>query len=213
MKFVVLGATGACGKHVVRQALDAGHQVVAYVRRPEAVEPRAGLEIIGGSLDDVSAMAAAFTGADAVISCLGVKLSFASMRHANLMEAVLPKIVRAIETSRAKRFVLTSAFGVGDTASKASGLARFFGGTLLGAIFGDKARSERGLANSAVNWTTLYPVVLFDGPRAASVQVTPIEKVTKVQGLPKIPYDNLASVLIEAATGADLGGKRLLVTA
>jgi uncharacterized protein YbjT (DUF2867 family) len=32
MKLVVLGATGALGSHVIRQALGAGHEVTAYVR-------------------------------------------------------------------------------------------------------------------------------------------------------------------------------------
>lgn len=37
MKVVVLGATGNVGAEVVKQAAAAGNDVVAYVRRPEAV--------------------------------------------------------------------------------------------------------------------------------------------------------------------------------
>ena len=37
MKIVVLGATGTTGRLVVDEALAAGHEVVAFVRRPEAV--------------------------------------------------------------------------------------------------------------------------------------------------------------------------------
>ena len=34
MKIVVFGATGRTGLPLVKQALDAGHQVVAFVRDP-----------------------------------------------------------------------------------------------------------------------------------------------------------------------------------
>jgi uncharacterized protein YbjT (DUF2867 family) len=34
MKLLVLGATGPTGQHIVRQALDLGHAVTAFVRDP-----------------------------------------------------------------------------------------------------------------------------------------------------------------------------------
>lgn len=213
MKIVVLGATGACGRHVVRQALDRGYEVVAYVRRPDAVEPRDRLRVVGGGLDDVAAMTAVFKGADAVISCIGLKLDMASIGRANLMDRVMPKILDAADASGAKRFVLMSAFGVGDTARKASGLARVLYSTLTRAIFDDKARSEKALARRRINWTVIYPVMLFEGPRAAGVTVAPLEQVTRVRGLPKVPYDNVASVLLDLAGRSDFSGMRLLVTA
>jgi len=43
MKIVVLGETGTTGALVLDEALAAGHQVVALVRRPEAVAARDGL--------------------------------------------------------------------------------------------------------------------------------------------------------------------------
>jgi uncharacterized protein YbjT (DUF2867 family) len=41
MKIVVLGATGKTGTHAVEAALSAVHQVVTFVRRPEAIPARA----------------------------------------------------------------------------------------------------------------------------------------------------------------------------
>ena len=37
MKITVLGATGRLGSEVLSQALDAGHQVVAYARNPSTL--------------------------------------------------------------------------------------------------------------------------------------------------------------------------------
>jgi len=67
MKLVIVGATGNVGSRTVEQALAAGHEVVAYARRPEAVAAKTGLTVVGGEAADTAALAAASTGADAVI--------------------------------------------------------------------------------------------------------------------------------------------------
>ena len=38
MNLTVFGATGGVGRHVVRQALDRGDRVVAYVRNPAKLD-------------------------------------------------------------------------------------------------------------------------------------------------------------------------------
>ena len=49
MKLIVLGATGGIGGQVVEQALAAGHEVTAVVRRPSAITLRhERLEVIRG---------------------------------------------------------------------------------------------------------------------------------------------------------------------
>lgn len=212
MRIVILGATGALGKATVKQALDAGHDVVAYVRRPDAVPARSGVTIVQGSLDNVAAMTKAFTGADAVISCVGAKLTLASMQRMDLMQRVLPLVTSSVKTAGVDRFVLVSAFGVGDTAAKASGLARFLYRTIVSAIFKDKARAEVILPRSGLNWTTVYPVILHEARRLDAVTVTPIDAVDKVPGLPKVPFSNVAAVLIELAADRSRSGQRLLIT-
>ena len=49
MRLVLIGATGGTGLHVIDQAIDRGHHVVAYCRRPDALKPRPGLTVAGGS--------------------------------------------------------------------------------------------------------------------------------------------------------------------
>ena len=39
MKLLVLGATGGTGLEIVRQAIEHGHKVTAFVRNPERPEP------------------------------------------------------------------------------------------------------------------------------------------------------------------------------
>ena len=71
MRVVVLGATGGTGRLLVEQAIDRGHEVVAYVRRPDALSTRPGLDVVGGQLTDEPALTAAMTGADAVLCAIG----------------------------------------------------------------------------------------------------------------------------------------------
>lgn len=212
MKIVVLGATGAVGSRLVAQALDAGHEVVAYVRHPQAIQPRDFLSIIQGNLDDVQAMKIAFAGASAVVSCVGLAFNFSNLPHADLMQRVLPLITQATREAGVDRFVLLSAFGVGDTAAKASGFARLLYSTVISAIFMDKERSERTLPGSSLNWTILYAVSLHDGLPLASVTVKALNDVEKVPGLPTLPFANVATILLELAERNDLSGQRLLIT-
>ena len=212
MKIVVLGATGAVGSRLVQQALDAGHEVIAYVRHPQAIQPRDFLSIVQGNLDDVQAMKIAFVGASAVVSCVGLALNFSHLRQANLMQHVLPPVTQAAREAGVDRFMLLSAFGVGDTAAKASGFARLLYNTVVAAIFTDKERSERILPDSNLNWTILYAVSLHDGPPLASVTVKALNDVEKVPGLPTLPFANVATVLLELAARNDLSSQRLLIT-
>ena len=72
MKLTVFGATGGSGKEIVRQALDAGHEVTAVVRDP-ARFPVTGdrLEVFRADLTDPQALRPAVAGRDAVLSGLG----------------------------------------------------------------------------------------------------------------------------------------------
>ena len=55
----------------LRQALDAGHDVVALVRRPEAVPLHDRLTVVGGDVRDDAALDKLLPGAAIVLSCLG----------------------------------------------------------------------------------------------------------------------------------------------
>ncbi len=53
MKLVIFGAGGKTGTLVTQQALDAGYEVVAYVRRPDSVTlEHENLKVVVGELND-----------------------------------------------------------------------------------------------------------------------------------------------------------------
>lgn len=206
MKIVVIGATGNVGSHTVDEALAQGNEVVAFVRRPEAVAARAHLTIAQGEAGDTAALAAAAAGADAVIVAIN-----GTLKDATFLQRTLPNIVEAIKQVGA-RLVLVSAFGSGDSAPKASGVARLFYRALLGTIFADKAASEKILPDSGIDFTILYPVLLKKGSALPEVTVVPMAEVAKVPGLPRVPYANVAKALVKLAGDTTKAGARLLIT-
>jgi NAD(P)-dependent dehydrogenase (short-subunit alcohol dehydrogenase family) len=59
MRIVVLGATGGTGRLVIEQAVARGHEIVAYVRRPEVLATSTGLTVVQGELSNIKALQAA----------------------------------------------------------------------------------------------------------------------------------------------------------
>src|SRR5437763_17207365 len=73
MKLAVFGSNGSTGRLLTQLALDEGHDVVAFTRRPDVfpIEHRH-LEVAAGDVHDAAAVASAIDGTDAVLSTLGV---------------------------------------------------------------------------------------------------------------------------------------------
>ena len=213
MRIVVLGATGNIGKNVVNQAIQGGHEVVAYVRRPEAVEQRPGLTVIGGGLTDTDTATKAFTGADVVVCSVGPSLGFSTVfKRVNFMQTNLPPIVAAAKAAGVKRFVLISAFGVGKTAKKASFLTRSVYRTAMNSIFTDKDRADATLKASELDWTIVYPVNLKETAALPSTTIKDLGDVSSVPGLPTLPFSNAAAAILQVATDNNYTGRQVLVT-
>ena len=71
MRVIVFGATGRTGRHVLRLALDRGHEVTAFGRSADRLDPEPGVSAFKGDVLDPGAVAAAVEGHDGVIVCLG----------------------------------------------------------------------------------------------------------------------------------------------
>jgi putative NADH-flavin reductase len=179
MKIIIFGATGKTGRELVRQALEAGHEVTAFVRDParlDAHHPR--LEVVVGQvMSDQAAVASAVKGQDAVITALGTEQTIRGMRSPGLVAQAMPAIIQAMTDAGVDRLVMLSAFGVGGSRREAPVFLRLMYGLFLGRVFADKAVGERLLRDSALDWTLVYPVLLTDGPQTggyrADLQLQP----------------------------------------
>lgn len=196
MKLFVLGATGATGRRFVEQALDAGHQVTAYVRNPSKVTDSRRLAIVAGSVDDPGALARAMVGHDAVVSMLG---NGSGKTDKTLIDDSTRALIIAAQESGVKRLIVMSAFGVGESLPKASWLGKLVYKRVLGGVFADKARGEAQLRESGLDWTVVYPVTLNDKAATNKVVATSLEQTPKVSGMPKVTRADAAGFLLKSA--------------
>jgi uncharacterized protein YbjT (DUF2867 family) len=211
VKLVILGATGATGRLLVDQAIDRGHEVVAYVRRPDALPERPRLQVRGGELTDEPALRAAFAGADAVLCAIGPNRA-KDLVGTDLMQRTLVPIARAMSAAGVQRLVLLSAYGVGDTIASASPLAKIAFRTAVRSVYRDKEVAESRLADSGLDVTTVYPVVLTNGPLSDTAVVRDVATVSRVSGLPRISRATVARAMLDAVEDVTTVGRRLLVS-
>ncbi|MFE4582956.1 NAD(P)-dependent oxidoreductase [Streptomyces chartreusis] len=168
MKLTVFGATGGTGKEIVRQALDAGHEVTAVVRDP-ARFPVTGdrLEVFRADLTDPQALRPAVAGGDAVLSGLGAR----SRKDAGIAARLTRTVLGALEAEGVRRLVVVSAAPVGPEAEGdgfVDRAARGIVSAVLKDIYADLREMEAELARSSTEWTSVRPPRLQDKPLTGS---------------------------------------------
>lgn len=167
MKLAVFGATGGVGKCVVAHALQRGHAVRALVRTPgRAIFPPA-VEIVAGHALDSTAVADTVCGADAVLSCLGAKLTATFTRSGRTVAPATCEIIEAMYWHGVRRLIVISTYGAGDSWRRLSTSARLLMSALLWGELADKNAMERAVSVSFLDWTVVRPVNLTDGPSSA----------------------------------------------
>ena len=166
MRVALFGATGAIGRHVLEQAIAAGHEVTAFTRdsgRLSLHDERA--RAVEGDARSAERVAATIEGADAVISALGPS----SNRRAEVEMAVtaMTNILAAMEHHGVKRLVALSGGAVEVPAERkargdaiASAVVRFLARHVVAA----KQREFRLIHASSVDWVAVRAPRVTDGP-------------------------------------------------
>ena len=213
MKIVVLGASGKTGQLLVAAAAAQGHEVVAVVRRIGVLKAGKGLVIMQASVEIEGDLCAAFAGADAVVSCLGVRPSLrAFCFKQDFQQRSLPTIIAAINAAQVPRFVLLSSFGSGASAKQSGAFLRLFlYGGIAKKMFDDKALAEQALQHCHANWTAVYPVTLIQAPAIATAELVPLDAVRRVPGIPRLPFANVARALLKLSQETNHAGQKLLL--
>ena len=156
---LVTGASGFVGSHLLPELLGAGHRVVALVRSTEAgakvtrrlpAELVANAEVRTGDVDRPATLAPALVGVEAVIHLVAIARDSNGGRQ--LLAVNLDgtrNLIAAMQASGVRRLVHLGALGVADREELHYGKS--------------KARAERAVAESGLDWTILKPSLLF-GP-------------------------------------------------
>ncbi|MFI8190833.1 NAD(P)-dependent oxidoreductase [Streptomyces sp. NPDC085946] len=164
MRFTVFGATGGIGQEIVRQALDAGHQVTAVVRDPARLSVGgSGLEVFRADLADPEAVRPAVAGRTAVFSGLGAR----SRKDAGVATRLTRTVLSAMEAEGTRRLLVVSAAPVGPAAEQDGPVdraVRAVVSAVLKDIYADLRRMEADIAASTTDWTVVRPPRLQDKP-------------------------------------------------
>ncbi|GGY94145.1 NAD-dependent epimerase/dehydratase family protein [Novosphingobium colocasiae] len=147
-RVALTGATGFLGSHVLEAALAAGYEVAALTRRPQP--PREGVIWVPGDLADTEAMAALTRGAEAAIHVAGVVNApdAAGFETGNVTGTL--NLIDAVRLKGIRRFIHVSSLSAREPDLSAYGAS--------------KARSEKLLRASALDWTIVRPPAIY-GPR------------------------------------------------
>jgi putative NADH-flavin reductase len=176
MKVAVLGASGGCGKELVAQALERGHQVTAVVRGSSTLNVPASVRVERGDFADVAFLSKALAGSDAVLSAVGIKLKslapWSKPEVPDFLTRSTPALVAAMKASGVKRIVAISAGGVGDSLAQVPGVFRLMiKTTALKLAYAELDVMERTLRASGLEVCICRPTGLTDGPRTGQVKV------------------------------------------
>src|SRR5437667_2510259 len=106
MKLVVLGATGSTGMEVVRQAIERGHSVTAFVRSPERLKPfNDRITVKQGDVLNSADLEQVIQGHEAVVSAFGPRVPV-SKAEANLLQQFVVALTSAILHADVRRGVV-----------------------------------------------------------------------------------------------------------
>ncbi|HYI02087.1 NAD(P)-dependent oxidoreductase [Hyalangium sp.] len=177
---LIFGASGRTGRHLVKQALSAGHTVTAFVRERSALselysELRAELErnkklhVIEGDVLNPDAVDAAMLGQRAVLSALG----FSGRGGTEALLRATETIVAAMQKYRVHRLICLAPPPAKEGWVRRGLLGRFLASFLnkppAAHVWERQLDSIRGLP---LEWVLIRPTRLTDEPARGSYQVS-----------------------------------------
>lgn len=164
MKLLIIGGTGKTGQELIKQALEQGHDVTALVRNPQKVKTiHQNLNIIKGNVLSFDNTEKVVAGQDAVLSALGHKRFFIPT---TILSDGTKNIIKAMEMHNVKRFICVTSLGINDSRFK---LGLYYTLFVIPVItffyFMDKAKQEKLIMKSNLDWTIVRPGQLINGKK------------------------------------------------
>jgi len=156
------------GKHVVQQAMEAGHQVKVLVRSPEKLgDMQNKVEAITGDVRSLDNVQQTVQGVDAVVNALGN--SYGDKTQAgDICSVGTRNILDAMKVEGVKRIVTVSSMGVGDSWNDFPLAMKPVLWMFLGKALADKEIQEKNIMESSTEWTIVRPPRLTDGPKTGN---------------------------------------------
>jgi len=213
MKITVFGANGRTGRQLVRQALAAGHDVVAVTRRPaEFPISHDQLTIAKADVRDKLAVQRVLEiGSDAVLSTLGVPFD---KKPIDIYSDGITKITEAMTRQGIKRIVAVSSTAVEPHPHAEGGfllnriMQPLVSKTIGKTTYADMRAMEAILRRSNLAWTVVRSAGLFDADHVSTnykVSDGPLDGVFTSRA-------DLAALVLAQATDLSHIGKTIEIT-
>lgn len=199
MQLTVFGATGRTGQPLVRQALSAGHTVVAFARTPAKLDAtHDSLRIVQGDVMDPEPVHAAIDGADAVLSALGHTAG-----TPNDMQTVGTRhIINAMQAHSVRRLVSLAGAAVRhprDTPSWGDRFMTWMMETFAGTMLNDVRRHAELIRATDLDWMIVRPPRLTNGPHTGAYQTGYLQMGPTAS----ISRADVADFMLHCATSGD----------
>lgn len=174
MKVLIAGAAGGLGRNLVEQALTAGHEVTALLRNPLVIETKhERLKFAHGDLLNATSVDAAVRGQDVVLAAVAPKMRL--RQQTTLFSRGVASIGTAMEQHGVRRLLWVTSAGIDPSDLKATGFffSRVFKPLFLEGVYADCVISENVLRKSGLDWISIHPTRLTDGPYTGKYRVDP----------------------------------------
>jgi nucleoside-diphosphate-sugar epimerase len=198
---LVLGGSGRTGIHVLKEAAKRGHRVRALVRNPDAVRDLPGVELIGGTPENIDDLRKAAKGTEAVISALNNARASDNpwakpVSPPMFMTNVTRDLLTVMDEQDIRRIVIISTQGAGSDWGRMNPLVKTaINLSNLKAGFTDHSGVEEVVRDSEADWTLARAVTLTDKPVGPSLRAA--EAGTEKPGM-RIYRADLAGFLLDA---------------
>jgi putative NADH-flavin reductase len=172
VKITVFGATGRTGIPLVKQALDRGHEVVAFLRDPARMPiQHEQLSLVQGNMQDARKVEEAVKGVDAVLMVLGHTKSSSK----DILATSARTVVAAMKKHNVQRLITLTGAGVRypekDEPKFFDRVMGFLLKRMAGDLLADSSEHVQMVRNSGLDWTIVRVPVLTEGAHTGQIKV------------------------------------------
>jgi putative NADH-flavin reductase len=179
MRILVIGATGATGREIVKQALKQGHAVTALVRDRTKANFAPAVVLAAGNVLDRASLTRAVEGQEAVLCSLGSGVT-GPFKEMTLLSEGTRNLIAAMQEKNVGRLVCITGIGAGE--SKGHGPWYYnllFQPLVLRGVYEDKTRQEDLVRKSGLVWTLVRPGILTNGGAKGQLAVRALTDLTE----------------------------------
>lgn len=193
MKIAIFGATGATGSELIKLAREMDYEVCCLVRNKLEIN-HPFVQVIYGSIDNLTDVEQSIKGCEAVISVLGSSPKFFGAKSTDIYSKSASVIVKAMKTQKVKKLIFCTSAGVEDDPNEIWFYKHLLKPFLLQKSYDDMVTAESTIKVSLLDWVLVRPSRLIDGALTKKFRVA---KKFRPEGGSKISRTDLAFFLLD----------------